>query len=140
MPDNHAVIDKLLGWLRRPTFPKAEGRVFKRAEIPQISNADLTEEAIPDPDARWDGDQEIGRFAATFNGYQHWGSFKKCAEVANHRGKDLSTLTLTELRTSLFFHFRALHHDDWDVLPSDNKDAQEILAKIRDRVRRGAIE
>jgi len=104
-----------------------------------IPNDYLTEAAIPDEDARWDNDSGLGRFAASFNGYRYWGSFEKCAEVAHHRDKDLSTLTLTELRTSLFFHFRALKHDDWDVHPRDNQLAQEILVHIRDRVRRRAF-
>jgi hypothetical protein len=83
----------------------------------------------------------IGRFAATFNGNQYWGSFEKCADVADHDGKDLSTLTLTELRTALFFHFRALNHAGFDdATPGDDKGAHEVLAQIRDRVRRGAIE
>src|SRR4029453_18512930 len=97
--DNCAVIDRLLGWLRRPAAPVAEVPKFTPAGILQISNADLKEADIPGEDARWQEEPGIGRFAATFNGYQYWGSLEKCAEVAHHRGKDITTLTLTELRT-----------------------------------------
>jgi len=106
-----------------------------------IPNAYLTEADIPGESARWDEEPGICRFAATFNGYQYWGSFEKCFDVGSLRGKDLSTLTLTELRTALFCHFRALNHAGFDDLtPGDDKGAQEVLAQIRDRIRRGALD
>lgn len=106
-----------------------------------IPNDYLTEADIPGENARWDQDPGIGRFAATFNGYQYWGSSEKSFEVGSIHNKDLSTLTLTELRTSLFCHFRALHHAGFDDLkPGDDKGAQQILAEIRDRVRRRALD
>jgi hypothetical protein len=58
---------------------------------------------VPPPDADW---EEICQFAHTFDGYEYWGSFKRCVEIANQRLDS----TLAELRTSLFFAFRAQRH------------------------------
>jgi len=99
-----------------------------------IPNSYLTEADIPSEESRWDEDPGIGRFAATFNGYQDWGSFEKCADVADIHAKDLRALTLTELRTSLFFYFRALNHASFeDVTLEHDQYGQVILTQIRDR-------
>ena len=58
---------------------------------------------IPPSDASW---TEIGEFALTFDGYEYWGSFAKCAEIANAK----APRTLEELRTCLFFEQRRWHH------------------------------
>jgi hypothetical protein len=106
-----------------------------------IANADLTEENIPGEDAGWEKWSGIPSFAASFSGYQHWGSFAKCAEVADRaRTQDLSGLTLTELRTALFFRYRAINHDDGHLTANDLPQAQAIIVQIRDRVRRRAID
>ena len=69
----------------------------------EISNAELTLDAVPQPDADM---SRIGTFASTFNGYKHWGSFEKCAEIANAGRHD----SLTHLRTCLFFEWRRWRH------------------------------
>jgi hypothetical protein len=78
----------------------------------EISNTSLKLPDIPEPGASW---YEIAGFALTFDGYGHWGSFDRCAEIGNNGaenyGKD-QTLprSLTELRTCLFFEQRRWHH------------------------------
>lgn len=95
-----------------------------------ISNADLTLEIVPEPDAAFD---RISKFAASFDGYRQWGSFEKCAEIANAERHD----TLTNLRTCLFFEWRRWHHfgDEPDA------DAQEqwrgLVREIRRFVQEG---
>ena len=68
-----------------------------------IPNALLRLEDLPAPEADWPA---IWRLADTFNGYKHWGSFEKCAAVANAQRHS----TLTELRTCLFFECRRWQH------------------------------
>lgn len=57
-----------------------------------VPNAELKLEDLPALGAEW---PVIWRLADTFNGYQHWGSFEKCAEIANRQDHS----TLTEWRT-----------------------------------------
>lgn len=69
----------------------------------EIPNSELTSDAIPGPTGGW---VEIGRFALTYDGHMRWGSFEKCAEIANARRDD----TLDELRTCSFFEQRRWRH------------------------------
>lgn len=69
----------------------------------EIPNEDLALAVIPPTDASWG---EIAQFCLTFNGYQAWGSFERCAEIANARRHG----TLTEIRTCLFFEQRRWRH------------------------------
>lgn len=48
----------------------------------------------------------IAAFAASFNGYEHFGSFRACAAAARSRQR----LTLVDLRNELFFEYRGSHH------------------------------
>lgn len=50
--------------------------------------------------------EELIQFAHTFNGYDRWGSFERCAEIAN--AQDHSTIDT--LRTCLFFEARRWRH------------------------------
>jgi hypothetical protein len=68
-----------------------------------IPNDRLRPDDVPGPDADWG---TIWEFAHTFDGYTHWGSFERCAVIANQRRDS----TLTELRTCLFFEARAWRH------------------------------
>ncbi len=68
-----------------------------------IPDDQLRDKDIPSPNADWDA---IQQFALTFDAYHHWGSFEKCAEIANSR----KASTLTELRTCLFFEQRRWRH------------------------------
>ena len=68
-----------------------------------ITNAELTPADVPPADADW---QAIADFALTFDGYERWGSFEKCAEIANAELHD----SLDHLRTCLFFEQRRWRH------------------------------
>lgn len=72
----------------------------------EIPNRALTREDLPAPDAPADA---VLEFALTFNGYEHHGSFERCAETANAHKHE----TLTDLRTCLFFEQRRSHHFGW---------------------------
>jgi hypothetical protein len=98
-----------------------------------IPNEALRLDHLPAPEADW---PEVWRLADTFNGFKHWGSFERCAEVANEqRGS-----TLTDVRTCLFFECRRWHH--YGDAP-DEEDAPYIrglVAKIREMVAAGRVE
>src|SRR5258708_1918094 len=81
------------------------GRLDSRHEpvMETIPNNELQLDQVPKPEADWD---LISKFALTFNGYKAWGSFEKCAEIANQERHS----SLTELRTCLFFEDRRWHH------------------------------
>ena len=82
----------------------------------EIHNSKLKVQVIPQPGAGW---VEISGFAHSFNGYEHWGSFEKCGDVANSirdvykASGELST-NLTDLRTCLFFEARRWRHYGYD--------------------------
>lgn len=101
--------------------------------IKELANRDLSLADIPLPNAEWD---VIGEFALTFGGYEHWGSFEKCADIANAQ-KDG---TLSELRTCLFFEQRRWRHFMED--PDDEAMAyiRQVVEKIRSKVTSGKIE
>lgn len=79
-----------------------------------ILNNELKASDIPSREA---GFGELCDFALTFDGYKHWGSFKKCSEVASkvseeyQNGKNL-VFSIDELRTALFFKQRSMRHGD----------------------------
>lgn len=82
---------------------------------------------IPNPDASW---REIAEFALTFNGYEVWGSFEKCAEIANAKRQD----SLTDLRTCLFFEQRRWRHFGEDPDGEAMAYIRALVEKIRRRV------
>lgn len=90
-------------------------------------DSDLRAEYIPPPDASWD---DIWRLAVTFNGYQHWGSVEKCAEVANQERE----ATLIDLRTCLFFEFQRWRHYGDELDEEAGPYIRGLVAKIRERV------
>jgi hypothetical protein len=137
-----AVKEGLLGWLRRRPAQNVESPDLPSpSQSRSIPNADLTEGDIPGEDAKWDRWSGIPSFAATFNGYVYWGSFEKCFEVTRStRTRDLRELTLTELRTRLFCQYRSICHDDGHFAADDLRHAQAIIAEIRDRVKRRAVD
>jgi hypothetical protein len=98
----------------------------------RIRNADLTLEEIPAAGA---GTHTIKRFASTFDGYKHCGSFAECAEVANSARQD----TLTDLRTCLFFEWRRWHH--FGESPDEEAEIcwRGLVEKIRGRVKAGDL-
>ena len=99
----------------------------------EISNSDLKEVDIPSEDASW---QAIAQFALTFDGYQYWGSFERCAEIANTREND----GLTNLRTCLFFEQRRWRHFDAEPDAETMSYIRGLISGIRDRIQRGEIE
>ena len=87
----------------------------------------LALEEIPLPDADWD---EIGAFALTFDGYEHHGSFDKCADIANGRQHD----TLVDLRTCLFFEQRRWRHFGDGPTGDALEYIRELVRSIRNKV------
>jgi hypothetical protein len=99
----------------------------------RIPNSQLIADDIPSPRATW---KKIQPFALTFNGYTHWGSFKKCREVANegvklYRAKQELNQTLTDLRTCLFFEVRRWKH--YEKVPG--KKGMEYMRALTDAIR-----
>ena len=95
-----------------------------------ISNADLKLQDVPSPSAGWD---DICPFALTFNGYKHWGSFEKCAEIANARRRN----TLNELRTCLFFEQRRCNHLGEQPDEELMNYIRSLLEAMRDKLKAG---
>ena len=135
----------LFGWFRlmsaenaNPANPIADPTA--PGPIRSISNADLTEGDLPGKDAEWEW-PGIPWFAATFNGYKHWGSLEKCFDADERaRTKPIRDRSLTELRTSLFCQYRAICHDDGHLTADDLPRARALLEEIRDRVKRRTID
>jgi hypothetical protein len=99
----------------------------------EISNRNLSLANIPTPDADWIA---ISAFAHTFDGYEHCGSFERCAEIGNAR----QPTTLTELRVCLFFEARRWHH--FDSFPTGDELAyiRTLLARVREKVNARELE
>lgn len=72
----------------------------------------------------------IQRFALTFDAYQHWGSFERCAEVANAGHNE----TLTDPRTCLFFEQRRWRHFGYAPDEVSMHYIRDLVAQIRARV------
>ena len=103
----------------------------------EIANADLTEGDLPAPDAAW---RSIGRFALSFNGYEYWGSVKKCGDVANpaaevYYSDKVLPNSLTELRTCLFFEQRRWRHFGYDPDEETMDYIHALVEGIREKVR-----
>jgi hypothetical protein len=92
-----------------------------------IATADLRPADLPGQAA---GVQEIFAFAHTFDGYIHWGSFERCAEIANSRDHS----TLDSLRTCLFFEARRWRHFDEEPDAEALAYWRELLEMIRLRL------
>ena len=95
-----------------------------------IKNEDLTLKAIPKT-----LEEGGGPFSHTFNGYEFGGSLEGCADISKKvkaaiNNNTTKHLTLSELRTSLFFYFRALRHGG----EVEKAKVDQLLALIRERV------
>ncbi len=106
-----------------------------------IPNDELTEVILPSCDADW---TTIGSFALTFDGYDYWGSFGRCGEIANRSLNEYEKNqklpeTLTDLRTSLFFEQRRWRH--FGYAPDENamRYIRSLVATIRQKVIAGDI-
>ena len=101
-----------------------------------IPNSQLIESDIPNQRASW---KKIEPFALTFNGYKHWGSFKKCREVASegvklYREKKQLNQSLTDLRTCLFFESRRWKHYEKNHSKKGMEYVHILVEAIRVRV------
>ena len=97
-----------------------------------LPNSTLRLADIPAADAPW---EDIWRFAATFQGFKHWGSFKACAQIAN----EPRHTTLTDLRTCLFFECQRWHHYGADPDERAEPYMRGLVAEITRRVASGDI-
>ena len=102
----------------------------------KIPNSQLIENDIPHLHASW---KKIEPFAVTFDGYKHWGSFKRCREVAEegvklYRGKKALTQSLTDLRTCLFFESRRWKHYEKSPSKKGMEYVHILVEAIRVRV------
>jgi hypothetical protein len=93
--------------------------------VRQIDDNALTVADVPPRDADWN---IITEFALTFDGYKIWGSFDKCAEIANARRHDC----LTELRTCLFFEQRRWRHFGEEPDAEGMEYIRGLVQKIRE--------
>lgn len=98
----------------------------------EIANKDLMMGAIPGADADWGA---VQKFALSFNAYNFWGSFEKCAEIANAQRHD----SLTNLRTCLFFEQRRWRHFGYHPNAEAMMYLREVVEKIRGRVAAGDV-
>lgn len=91
----------------------------------QIRSEDLTVTDLPADDAEW---RDVLEFALTFNLYDCWRSFERCAEIALN--PDLSSLN--EIRTSLYFQQRIWNQSGIHP-PSEEKIKNwlELVAAMR---------
>lgn len=101
-----------------------------------IPNTLLIEKDIPSRRAAW---KNILPFAYTFNGYEHWGSVKKCREVARqgivlHKMNQDLEQSLTDLRTCLFFEVRRWKHLERTPSKAALAYVHALLEAIRVRV------
>jgi len=101
-----------------------------------IPNSQLIENDIPARQASW---KNIQPFALTFDGYKHWGSFKKCREVADfglnlHRIEAPLGQSLTDLRTCLFYEARRWKHYEKDPTKKGMNYIHALVEAIRLRV------
>lgn len=94
----------------------------------QIASIDLRPADLPGEQASL---QDLISFAHSFNGYAHWGSLERCAEIAN--AKDHSSLD--SLRTCLFFEARRWRHYGRDPDPEAEQYWRLLVSKIRHRLR-----
>lgn len=94
----------------------------------EISTRSLRSSDLPSRNARW---LTIARFALTFDGYGHWGSFKRCAAIAKQRRQR----TLNELRTCLYFEQRRWHHLAINPDPKSMRYIRGLIEGLRIRLR-----
>ena len=102
-----------------------------------IPNSLLIEKDIPARRAAW---KNILPFAHSFNGYEHWGSVKKCHEVARqgivlHKSNQDLEQSLTDLRTCLFFEARRWKHLEKSPSKAGLVYVHALVEAIRVRVK-----
>jgi hypothetical protein len=90
----------------------------------EIPNDQLRLADLPGEDASL---ADLCRFAHTFNGYEAFGGFDACADIAEDRDHS----SLAHLRACLFFEARCLRHTGDGVGPRTLAYWHELIRKIR---------
>jgi len=108
----------------------------------EIANTDLGENDLPPIDADW---MRIAEFALTFDGYSHWGSFDRCADVGNRWAKAYAERqalpeSLADLRTCLFFEQRRWRHYGWEPDEQAMRYIRALVEAIRGKVLAGEVD
>jgi len=105
---------------------------MRMMNIREIPNNELAESDIPESraDMTW---RELSSFVLSFDAFEHWGSFEKCAEIAQQE----SPGTLTDLRTKLFMMQRFYRHSHFRVPSLVPKFCLDLVDAIRECVRSG---
>jgi hypothetical protein len=109
----------------------------------EIANSNLIEKDIPPPNAEYWG--VIDHFALSFDGYEYWDPFEKCAEIGNNsletwRDKKYLSGSLTELRTCLFYEQRRWRHFDEHPDSETMTYIHALVEAIRSKVRKGELD
>ena len=87
----------------------------------EIKDNELTLEMLPDmADA-----ESVFKFAMSFNGYEKFGSFEKCAAAANSRKRQ----ALPDLRNELFFEARASRHREDEKFLEVYRELRPLIEK-----------
>ena len=99
----------------------------------EIPNTELKTHLLPQPGTGW---YEISGFAHTFNGYEYWGAFEKCGEIANsirdeYKSSGVLSTNLTDLRTCLFFEARRWRHYGYEP----NEEAMRYIHALVEAIR-----
>ena len=102
----------------------------------RIGNDDLTAAHLPPPDANWN---QMGSFASSYAGYNHWVSHAECVEVANNASEFYEKLgelpgSLDELRTCLFVEYQ--RYLDFGWTPDEKR--MPYLRAVVEAIRRHA--
>ena len=102
----------------------------------KIPNSQLIENDIPSGRASW---KKILPFALTFNGYEYWGTFEKCREIAKQgiglfRSNEQLSQSLTDLRTCLFYEARRWRHLEKNPSKEGMEYIHALVGAIRVRV------
>jgi hypothetical protein len=107
-----------------------------------VPNDILREEDLPKPNAPW---REISAFAFSFHAYEYWGDRSGFPGFANHATKlfrEHSTLpvTLSELRSCLFFEQRRKVHQSEELGEEKMKYIHALVEAIREKVKRKELD
>jgi hypothetical protein len=108
-----------------------------RKKPDEVPNEHLTASAVPPVTASW---HTIVAFALTIDGYNAVGQ-RKCGQLANsvksEFAKDVSsveTLSLTELRSCLFFEQRRFNHFGHEPQDADRIFINALLQAIQRKI------
>lgn len=103
----------------------------------EVPNRLLHPKDIPSQRATW---LQIEKFAFTFDGYRYLPN-RACANLANRALRsfaagsiDLGNMSLSKLRSCLFFEQRRYHHFGWPPEATDMKYIRTLVAAIRSKV------